>query len=52
MRAALQRYAVNVPLFTLSNGTIGLRIGYASMSNSEITDAVQAIAKALAHLQA
>ena len=52
VRAALQRYAVNVPLFTLSDGTIGLRIGYASMSNSEITDAVQAIAKALAHLQA
>lgn len=34
---------IDIPVFTLSDGSIGVRIGYASMDNDEITEVLRAI---------
>ncbi|MBO5805025.1 MAG: hypothetical protein J6R25_08190, partial [Bacteroidales bacterium] len=39
---------IHIPIFSLSDGTIGLRIGYASMSNEQISELISCIAQVIA----
>lgn len=49
--ACLRRKGVEMPLFTLADGTVGVRMGYASLSNDEITHVVEAMAEVASSLQ-
>lgn len=42
---------IDIPVFTLHDGSIGVRIGYASMDNGEITEVLNAMRSVIAGLQ-
>ena len=46
-RAMMLAKGIDIPVFTLDDGSIGVRIGYASMDNSEVTEVLSAIRSVL-----
>lgn len=43
--ACLHQRGVEMPIFTLADGTVGVRMGFASLSMEEMTHAIEAIAE-------